>query len=157
MRLGSLGLAVLFALAAAKPRTAFAQEAPAAVEPPPPKPGSSMKPTFMITGYSLIGLGTLTLMASGIVYLTAAAAAGRLDEECPNKRCVEGTEGADALDTARDTEQAADILVGIALPVMTAGFVMVIYSGGFQKSRTTVRVAPAVTARSAGGSVGGSF
>jgi len=157
MRLGSLGLATVFAFAAVKPCTAFAQEAPAVVEPPPPKPGSSMKPTLMITGYSLIGLGTFTLMASGIVYLTAASAAGRLDEECPNKRCVEGTEGADALDTARDAEQAADILVGIALPVMTAGFVLVIYSGGFQKSRTTVRVAPAVTARSAGGSVGVSF
>ena len=155
MRLGPLALAIVFALAAAKPRTAFAQEAP--VEPPPPKPGSGMKPTFMITGYSLIGLGTLTLMASGIVYLTAASAAGRLDDECPNKRCVEGTEGADTLERARDGEQAADILVGIAFPVMTAGFVMVIYSGGFQKSRTVVRVAPAVTARSAGGSVGVSF
>jgi hypothetical protein len=155
MRFGSLALAIVFALAAAKP--AFAQEAPTAVEPPPPRPGSSMKPTFMITGYSLIGLGTLTLMASGIVFLTAAGAAGRLDDECPQKRCVEGSEGADTLERARDGEQAADVLVGIALPVMTAGFVLVLYSGGFQKSRTTVRVAPSVTARSAGGSVGMSF
>jgi hypothetical protein len=157
MRFGSLALTIVFALAAAKPRTALAQEAPAAVEPPPPRPSSSMKPTFMITGYSLVGLGTLTLMASGIVFLAAAGAAGRLDEECPNKRCVEGSEGADALERARDGEQAADVLVGIALPVMTAGFVLVLYSGGFQKSRTTVRVAPSVTARSAGGSVGVSF
>jgi hypothetical protein len=146
-----LALALVLAFVAGYPRAAFAQEAPAAAEPPPPKPGSGAATAVQVTGYVLMGLGMLTMFASGIVFLDAAGAAGRLDDECPNKRCVEGSEGAKSLETARDTEEAADVLLGVSLPVITAGVVMVIYSGGFSKRKTTVRVAPAVTARSAGG------
>jgi len=157
MRCTSLALAIVFALAVTNPRAAHAQEAPAVVEPPPPKPRSGAAVTIQVTGYTLAGLGTLTLLASGIVFLDAAGAAARLDDECPNKRCVEGSDGADSLETARDLEQAADIMVGISLPVITAGLVMVMYTGGFDKRRTAVRVAPVVSARSAGASVGVSF
>jgi hypothetical protein len=145
------------AIVLAHPRAAFAQQAPAVVEPPPPKPRSGAAQTVELTGYLLTGLGTLTLLASGIVWLNAAAIASRLDDECPNNRCVEGSDGAESLESARDAEQAADVLVGISLPVITAGFVMIMYTGGFSKRKMAIHAAPVVSARSAGGSVAVSF
>jgi hypothetical protein len=131
---------------------AFGQ--PAAIEEPPlpPKTSSAVK-TIRYTGYTLTGLGVLTFMASGIVWLTAAADASRLDDECPNKKCVRGTTGGDALEAARDEEKAADVLLGISLPVMTAGLVLVIYSGGFPKRRSVVKAVPSVSPRAAGGRI----
>ena len=127
---------------------------PATIEEPPipPKKSAAAK-TVQITGYALTGAGFLTFMASGIVWLTAASNASRLDDECPDNKCVKGTTGGDALESARAQEKAADVLLGISLPVMTAGLVLVIYGGGFPKRRNVVKAVPSVSPRSAGGRI----
>jgi hypothetical protein len=150
---GRLPLVILLSLTLAK--TAFAQAG--VVEPPAPRPRSDAAKTLATTGFVLTGLGALTMMASGIVWLNAASHSARLDDECPNETCVEGTSGADSLESARDSERAADILLGISLPVLTAGFVLVIYTGGLNKRTVAIRAAPAVSARRAGGKIEVSF
>jgi hypothetical protein len=121
-------------------RTALAQE-----EPVPPRPkrdggGSAL----LITGSVFVGVGSLSIMASGIAWTVAAAEASKLDSECSGKVCVEGTAGAESLDTARDAKSASIVLFAIGLPVTTAGFVLMLYSGGLSERRRSVSVAPTV-------------
>jgi hypothetical protein len=138
-------------LACALSSPAFAQTSPVFEPPPPPKRTPAGK-AIEITGLSLTGVGTLTVMAAGITGLVAWGASSRLDDECPNKRCVEGTTGADSLETARDSARATEVLLGIGLPVLTAGFVLMIYSGGFKK-RPAMAIAPRASPRAAGAKV----
>jgi hypothetical protein len=147
LQLSMLGL--LLAWASAPP--AFAQTSPVFEPPPPPKRSAAGK-AIEITGLALTGVGTLTIMAAGITGLVASAEASRLDDECPNKRCVEGTPGGDSLESARDSARATEILLGIGLPVLTAGFVLMIYSGGFKK-RPAVAITPRASPRAAGARV----
>lgn len=113
----------------------------------PPKRGKDS--TLMIVGTSVAGLGGVTIMASGICWLVAATAASRLDEDCPGKRCVEGSTGARSLETARDTKSAAIVLFAIGLPVTTGGLVMLLYSDPRDRRRT-LRVSPRVGPDTAG-------
>ena len=105
--------------------------------------------TLMIVGTTVAGLGGATIMASGICWLVAASSASRLDEDCPNKVCVEGSTGARSLETARDAKSAAIVLFAIGLPVTTGGFVMLLYSDPHDRRRT-LRLSPRVGADRAG-------
>jgi hypothetical protein len=115
--------------------------------------------TLAVTGTSLMGLGAATLFASGICWIIASAEASRLDEECPNKQCVEGSMGARSLRTARDTERAGDITFGVGMPVLATGFVLVLMASGLSRKneRRTISAAPVVSESEAGGVVGVSF
>jgi hypothetical protein len=114
----------------------------------PPKRGKSDS-TLSIVGTAVGGLGGATIMAAGICWLVAAASASRLDEDCPNKVCVEGSTGARSLETARDAKSAAIVLFAIGLPVTTGGLVMVLYADPRDRRRT-LRVAPTVGPERAG-------
>jgi hypothetical protein len=133
-------------------RPAFAQDAPSEVPLPeaPKREGRGIS-SLALTGTLLSGLGGGTLMASGIVWIVAASEASRLDDECPGKRCVEGTTGGDSLERARGAQKAAGILFGIGFPMTTAGLVCFLYTGSLGKKKASVSVAPQVTPRGAGG------
>src|SRR5262245_20176831 len=132
-------------------RPAFAQDAPSEVPLPEPKREGRGMSALALTGTLLSGLGGGTLMASGIVWIVSASEASRLDDECPNKRCVEGTTGGDALERARGTQKAAGVLFGIGFPMTVAGVVCFLYTGSLGKKKASVSVAPQVTPRGAGG------
>jgi hypothetical protein len=133
-----------------KPSPAIAQseeksdaETSLALEPVRPKRGGMS--TLAVTGTVLSGLGGTTIMAAGICWLVAATSASRLDEDCPNRVCVEGSTGARSLETARDAKSAAIVLFAIGLPVTTGGFVLLLYSDSRDRKRTlglTPRVGP---------------
>jgi hypothetical protein len=108
----------------------------------PPKRQKEGSPV-MIVGTAVAGLGGATIMAAGICWLVAATSASRLDEDCPNKTCVEGSTGARSLETARDAKSAAIVLFAIGLPVTTAGTVMLLYADPRDRRRT-LGVAPRV-------------
>ena len=100
----------------------------------PPKRGKDS--TLMIVGTSVAGLGGATIMASGICWLVAASTASHLDNDCPGKVCVEGSSGAQSLETARDAKSAAIVLFAIGLPVTTGGLVMLLYADSSERRRT---------------------
>lgn len=112
-----------------------------------------------ITGGVVAGLGLVAVFASGITWTVAAAEASRLDDKCPNKKCVIGGDGAQSLESARDAETAAGVLFGIGFPAMTAGLVMLLYSASAGKPRTvpTLQAAPVVGPEVAGARVKVSF
>ncbi len=106
----------------------------------------------------LTGLGAATLMAAGITWIVAAGHAARLDDECPDKRCVEGTPGGDAYVAARDSERASGILAGVGAPVMASGVVLLLFTSAFRPtSAASVRAAPAIGVGFAGGTLEARF
>lgn len=110
--------------------------------------GSALSPSgkdetpLQVVGTVLLGLGASSLFASGVVWLVAANAATRLDDECPNHQCVEGTLGGDAYETTRDGLKAADILAGVGFPVMGVGAVLLIFSGALGPRYGALRSGP---------------
>jgi hypothetical protein len=112
--------------------------------------------TLSIVGTTVGGLGGATIMAAGICWIVAAASASRLDEDCPNKTCVEGSTGARSLETARDAKSAAIVLFAIGLPVTTGGLVMVLYADPRDRRRT-LRVSPTVGPERAGANLNFNF
>jgi len=134
-------------------RPALAQETQGEVplpEAPAKREGRGMS-SVALAGTLLTGLGGGTLMASGIVWIVAASEASRLDDECPDKRCVEGTTGGDSLERARGAQKAAGILFGIGFPMTMAGVVCFLYTGSIGKRKASVSVAPQISSRGAGG------
>jgi hypothetical protein len=125
--------------------------------PPPPPPSSSAGPALATGGTILAGLGGATLLAASIAWLTAAGDAAKLDDECPNKVCVEGTPGGDALVEARDAERAAGVLVGVGTPLLAGGLVLTLFSTAFGSRGGPVRVVPSVGLDFAGGTLQGRF
>jgi hypothetical protein len=106
-----------------------------------------------IAGGALAGVGVLTLFAAGITWLVAAGESLKLEDECPNHRCYTGTPGGDSYETARDTAQATDVLVGIGAPVMGAGLVMLLYAAALGPSRPPMQPAPEIGLRRRGGAL----
>jgi hypothetical protein len=116
-------------------------------DPPVERRSSSSRITLTAVGGGLAGLGALTMLAAGITWLVAAGESFALDDECPNKLCYENSRGGDALERARDAEAASGILVGIGMPLMTSGFIMMLFGAGMADGgaeRASVRVAPVV-------------
>jgi hypothetical protein len=72
----------------------------------------------------------LTLFASGVTWLVAWSSAVKLDDDCPNRRCVAGTTGADNLERARDARDAADVLAGIGFGTLGGGLVVIALAVG---------------------------
>jgi len=105
--------------------------------------------TLMVTGTVLAGLGGATIMASGICWLVAAGSASHLDQDCPNKVCVEGSTGERSLQTARDAKSASIVLFAIGLPVTTAGTVLLLYVDPRDKRRS-IMLSPRVGPERAG-------
>jgi hypothetical protein len=97
------------------------------------------------------------LLAAGISWITAASNAAKLDTECPDKICYEGTPGGDALETARDAEVAASVLTGVGMPLLAGGLVLVVFSRSLSSSEPPVRALPAVGQGFAGGAIVGRF
>jgi hypothetical protein len=94
---------------------------------PPPDTGSrGARLGLTLSGTIVGGLGAGTLVAAGVCWLVAWADSRHLEDECPNQRCVEGERGARSLETARDTADAAEILVAIGAPAATVGLSLVI-------------------------------
>jgi hypothetical protein len=104
-------------------------------------------------GVTFIGLGAGTLSAASITALNAATDAAKLDDECPDKLCVEGTPGGDALVSARDNMYAAEVLLGVGTPLLAGGFVLLLLSSAYKPSGVTLQAAPAVGAGFTGGTV----
>src|ERR1044071_3955716 len=99
----AITLLVALALGLGAPGKAAAQAADDGFGKIKPRAGGGLSP-LTITGTSLAGLGGATIMASGICWLVAAGSTAHLDEDCPNKTCVEGSPGAHSLETARDAK-----------------------------------------------------
>lgn len=107
---------------------------------------------LVTAGSIFAGLGGMSLMAASITWIVAAGNAAGLDDDCPNKICVEGTFGADRLQTARDAEKAAAILTGIGTPMLAGGMVLLLYASAFPGgSRGPVKAAPVFAPGYAGG------
>lgn len=136
------------------PRAAYADDDVVAREKPARRGEGSSRggagTPLLVTGTVFAGLGMSTLVASGITWLVAASAAARLDEDCPNKHCVEGSSGADALERARSAERASAVLFAIGLPVMTGGCVVLLYFERPKKARRSLTLTPAIGPRHAG-------
>jgi hypothetical protein len=113
--------------------------------------------TLAAGGAVLGGLGMLAMLAAGISWITAASNAARLDTECPQNICYEGTPGGDALETARDAEVAASVLTGVGMPLLAGGLVLVVFSRSLSSSEPPVRALPAVGQGFAGGAILGRF
>jgi hypothetical protein len=149
MRSRAIG-ALALALCLAVPARATAQESSgdgASLGKIKPRGGGGSP--LMVTGTVLAGLGGATIMASGICWLVAAAEASRLDDECPNKVCVEGSSGERSLETARDAKSASIVLFAIGLPVTSAGLVLLLYTDPRDR-RKTLRLSPSVGPERAG-------
>lgn len=111
---------------------------------------------LVTAGSIFAGLGGMSLMAASITWIVAASNAAGLDDDCPNKVCVEGSFGADRLQTARDSEKAAAILTGIGTPMLAGGLVLLLYASAFPGSPKApkapkVRAAPVLAPGFAGG------
>lgn len=168
-----IGLLVVAVVAASS--SARAQSAPAPGQGPSPQPLPAAQPRaeatasqrtdderaplrapLAIVGGSLSLLGIGTLFAAGITQIVAASEASRLDRECPQKRCVEGTRGGDAYETARDSAKGAEILLGVGLPLVSAGLMMTLFAASLGPAER-VRAVPVVSARGGGARVAVSF
>lgn len=111
---------------------------------------------LVTAGSIFAGLGGMSLMAASITWIVAAGNAAGLDNDCPNKMCVEGSIGADRLQTARDAEKAAAILTGIGTPMLAGGMVLLLYASAFPGSGSPrkdspLRAAPVFAPGFAGG------
>lgn len=127
---------------------------PVEIPTPPPSPGGSSPRMALATGGSVLGgLGLVAFMAAGISWLVAAGDAARLDDECPNKTCVEGTPGGDALVRARGAARASVVLVGVGTPLLAGGLVMSLFATAFPRSGAAVNAAPVVGPTFAGGTL----
>jgi hypothetical protein len=87
-------------------------------------------------GASLLGLGALTMLASGITWLVAWGESRDLEDECPNQQCMVGTEGGDALETSRDAADASEVLLAIGAPTFSVGLVMLVVMATLPRTRT---------------------
>lgn len=119
-------------------------------DPPVQERDKTARITLTAVGGGLAGLGALAMLGAGITWLVAAGESTVLDDECPNKICYEDSRGGEALERARDAERGAGIVFGIGFPVMTAGFVMMLFGAGLSDKRTGVAVLPAVDAEGGG-------
>lgn len=125
--------------------------------PPVEKRDNATRVTLLAVGGGLAGLGALAMLGSGITWLVAAGESLALDDECYDKLCYEDSRGGEALERARDAERGAGITFGIGLPVMTAGFVMMLFGAGMGSQRS-LEFSPTVGADGTGGlSVRGQF
>lgn len=107
--------------------------------------------SLTVLGGVLGGVGAAMLVGSGIAWLAASGDAAMARSECPNKVCIQGSRGADALTQARNAENTSSILLAVSLPAMTAGLVILGYTGGLRTRSKTVGFAPALGPRTAGG------
>ncbi|HSN96814.1 MAG TPA: hypothetical protein VLS89_00905, partial [Candidatus Nanopelagicales bacterium] len=122
-----------------------------------PAPRGGGAGTALVAGGGIVaGLGMMSIMASGIAWLAAAGNAARLDTECPDKVCVAGTRGADALEDARDLEKASGILFGVGAPLLAGGSVLMLMSSGF-RGGPPIQATPVVGAGFLGGALEGRF
>jgi hypothetical protein len=165
---GSLAGLLTIALLASPPSVALGQVPPAASEASPAREGddaagrsdlprSGTAGALATGGTVLAGLGALAIIAAGVSWLAAAGNAAKLDDECPDKICYEGTPGGDALEDARDAEKAAGVLVGVGTPVLAGGLVLLLFSKSLASSDAPVRALPAVGQGFAGGAIQGRF
>lgn len=169
-------LAVSVLVAASSARPALAQPKPP--EPAPPLPATfefaaprahvaslgplSALPVFprasaynagsglRIGGTIVLSLGLATMMGAGIAAIVAGASALDLEDECPGKVCFEGSRGEDRLHRARDAARATDWLLGIGMPVVASGAVMLMYSAVLGR-RGSASVPPPVLRAGPGG------
>ncbi|MCC6527138.1 MAG: hypothetical protein IT373_31105 [Polyangiaceae bacterium] len=81
---------------------------------------------FQAVGTVLAGLGAGALVAASLAWTVAGASALGLERDCPDHKCVEGTPGARTYRRVRDGARAADILVGVGMPVLTGGLLLVV-------------------------------
>lgn len=131
---------------------AAAQPAPAAAAAPAPEdrwweqvqpePRTDVGKPIATVGIILTGLGGATVFAAGVSWLVAAANAARLDDNCPDKQCVEGTRGADDLQTARDAAAGAGILTAIGAPVLASGVILWALGAAGSPTNTALQVVP---------------
>jgi hypothetical protein len=87
---------------------------------------SSLRAPLAATGGGLMGVGVITLLVSGVSWLVAWGHSTELEDECPNHRCVEGTRGGDALQSARSASRTADIAAAVGIPVFTVGAALLV-------------------------------
>ena len=120
-----------------QPAPAPAGPSPDAAPPPPPvddrwweshrpvpRSSSHARTPLVAVGAPLLGVGALTLLGSGVAWLIAFGAAQDLEEECPNRRCVEGTPGGRAYVRARDGAVVAEVMAAVGLTALGAGIVV---------------------------------
>lgn len=91
---------------------------------PVPSASADARAPLMSGGAILGAVGSASLMAGGLAWLIAVSSFATLDDECPNRICVEGTRGGRAYKTARDGERAAGIMAAIGLPMVAASAVL---------------------------------
>ena len=89
-------------------------------------------------GASLLGLGALTMLASGITWLVAWGESRNLDENWPNQQCMVGTEGGDALERSRDAADASEVLIAIGAPTFSVGLVMLVVRATWPRTRVAI-------------------
>lgn len=153
--------------AAFRLRPNLASLGPVPILPAPPRWGGyySEKPPLRTTGTVVVSLGVATMFGAGISAILTAAFASSLSRECPNHQCVEGTTGGRTLQEARDAALATDWLIGIGMPVIASGTVMLIYSAVLERNyigkggtpRFFARHSPVVRVGPSGGSLSFAF
>ncbi|MBK8255058.1 MAG: hypothetical protein IPK82_20660 [Polyangiaceae bacterium] len=127
---------------------------PLAIQPRRGLWGSSYGGGAMKTvGVVLVALGGLTLFGAGVSAIVAGVEAADLNDECPNKVCVEGTRGARSLERARGAALATDWLIGIGGPVAASGTVMLIYAAALSRIGKSPYTGPVVFAGPTGGAL----
>lgn len=104
-------------------------------------------------GTIVLSLGLATLMGAGIAAIIAGSSALDLEDECPDKVCFAGSRGEDRLNRARDSARATDWLLGIGLPVVTSGTVMLMYSAVLSRRDSASIPAPVLRAGPGGASL----
>ena len=91
-------------------------------------------PPLRTTGIVVVSLGVATMFGAGVSAIVAAASTTNLADDCPGGRCVEGTPGGRAYSRAVDAATAADWLIGIGMPIVASGTVMLIYSAVLERN-----------------------
>jgi len=100
------------------------------------------------TGIVVLSLGVATMFAAGVTAIVAATSASDLEDECPGGKCVEDTRGGRSYSRALDSARATDWLIGIGMPVLASGTVMLIYSAVLERNNarawptTVLRASP---------------
>lgn len=139
--------------AAAAPPPPAAPTAPGAAYPaqPPanawwdtaPHRGSSgAKIPLTVTGSVLAGVGAMTVLVSGAVWLSAWGESRDFKSECQERPdpsgddsiylCEIGSRGADSYEKARDLSKASQVMVGIGLPLIAGGVALTVIGAGMR-------------------------